>query len=214
MHLVRHAHSCVSVVDGDRRLLVDPGTFTPDASALLAKTGAVLVTHEHFDHLDVDAVRAALAVRADLRVYAPASVAAVLGKDAAGQVVALGGGERLTVVGFQVDVVGGAHAPIHAEIPVPHSVGYLVEGALYHPGDSYALPPVRPDTLLVPTAGPWVRIGETIDWIRAIAPRRSVAIHDAMHSEIGRRSSERFLGESGLTGIPLLQLDPGEALDL
>ncbi len=214
MHLVRHAHACVSVVHDHRRLLIDPGAFTPDAGTLASSADAILVTHEHFDHVDVDAVRAALAERPSLRVYAPSSVARALGTDVAGQVVALRGGEHLTIAGFRVDVVGGDHAPIHPEIPVPVSLGFLVGATLFHPGDAYALPPAQPDTLLVPTAGPWVHTGETIDWIRQVAPRRSVAIHDAMHSEIGRRSSQTFLGEGGLTGIPLLQLEPGETLDL
>src|SRR5262245_59589727 len=127
MHLVHHAHACVSVVDCDRRLLIDPGAFTPDAASLLASADALLVTHEHFDHLDVDAVRAALVARPDLRVHAPAGVAVALGEEVEGQVVPLGGGERLVVAGFRVDVVGGGHAPIHTDIPVPESLGYLVD---------------------------------------------------------------------------------------
>ena len=40
-------------------LVIDPGTFS-DAAAALHGATAVMVTHEHSDHLDVDAIRAAL----------------------------------------------------------------------------------------------------------------------------------------------------------
>ncbi|WP_425955626.1 MBL fold metallo-hydrolase [Xylanimonas sp. McL0601] len=211
MRLVRHSHACVSLHDGARGLLIDPGAFTPDGAALLAQASAVLVTHPHFDHLDVAAVLAALEERADLVVYGPAGVAEALAGAPAERVVVLADGDRIEVAGFAVEVVGGLHAPIHDEIPVPQNLGYLVDRAVFHPGDSYEIPPWPVDTLLVPTSGPWVRTGQSIDWIREIAPRRAVAIHDVMLSEVGRRSSEQFLGRSG---IPLLTPAPGESLSV
>ena len=34
MELTKYAHACVTFTDGDRTLLVDPGTFTPNAAEL------------------------------------------------------------------------------------------------------------------------------------------------------------------------------------
>jgi L-ascorbate metabolism protein UlaG (beta-lactamase superfamily) len=55
--------------------VIDPGTFS-DAAAALDGAAALLVTHEHPDHVDVDAVTAALASDPDLTVWTTASVRA------------------------------------------------------------------------------------------------------------------------------------------
>ena len=55
-------------------LLIDPGAFTPAAAELLARADAVLITHEHEDHVHPTAVAEALEAREDLRVYGPAAV--------------------------------------------------------------------------------------------------------------------------------------------
>jgi L-ascorbate metabolism protein UlaG (beta-lactamase superfamily) len=217
MELIKHAHACVTVRDNDRRLLIDPGTFTPDASALLDTASAVLITHEHFDHFDVASIVAALEARDDLTLWGPEGATASLAETRAareGRVITVAGGERILAAGFSVDVVGGDHASIHDGIPVPRNVAYLIEGVVYHPGDSRLLPRAAVDTLLVPSSGPWVNTRDAIDFIRAVAPRRTVQIHDIMLSEIGRGSTGMFLGETGLTGIPMVILEPGSSITL
>ncbi|MQY10609.1 hypothetical protein SRB5_07200 [Streptomyces sp. RB5] len=215
MHLTHHGHACVGIDGPGGRLVIDPGAFTPGLEGLLERADAVLITHEHFDHVDVAAVSAAVSERPELAVYAPEGVIGSLGPVERGG--ALAGGERIEVAGFAVDVVGGDHAPIHPEIAVPANLGYLVTGpggSVFHPGDSYATPPGHPGTLLVPVSGPWVSWGRAIDWIRDIAPRESVLIHEAMLSGTGLRSAGMFLGADGPAHTPLLHLGPEQALDL
>lgn len=213
MQLTKHAHATVVIEDAGRRILIDPGTFTPDAAELLASATSVLVTHEHFDHFAVDDVRAALAARPELRVWGPPSVTAALEGTGDGRVSTVSGGDVLDVDGIEVRVFGGDHAQIHDVITVPHNVGYLVGGRVFHPGDSYAVPPAPVDTLLVPASGPWVKVGEAIDFIAAVAPRRTVQIHDVMLSEIGRGSTAMFLGEKGPAATPMLVLGSGESVE-
>ena len=63
-----------------------------------------------------------------------------------------------------------------------------MDGALLHPGDSFpALPDgVEVDTLLLPVSAPWMKISEAVEYVRAVAPRRAVPIHDAILSPEGR----------------------------
>src|SRR3954471_22707423 len=68
MELTKHGHACVVLSDGDRRLVVDPGVFT-EPEALDGAT-AVLITHEHADHLAADRLRAALDADPALEVWA------------------------------------------------------------------------------------------------------------------------------------------------
>ncbi|WP_433824705.1 MBL fold metallo-hydrolase [Actinoplanes sp. CA-015351] len=199
MELTKHAHACVTFTDGGRTLLVDPGTFTPNAADLIAAADAVLITHEHFDHLDEAALAAELDKRPDLPVFGPAAIAAKLG----GRAAAVTAGDRITPAGFEVSVHGGRHALIHADIPVIDNVGYLVEGRVFHPGDSYEVPEVAVETLLLPTSGPWTKFGEAADFVRAVRPSRVIQVHELMLSELGQNSARMLLGENGLTGLPL-----------
>ena len=49
MELVKHGHACVSLGKAGRRLVIDPGAWTePEA---LREADAVLVTHDHVDHV-------------------------------------------------------------------------------------------------------------------------------------------------------------------
>ncbi|MFE2378887.1 MBL fold metallo-hydrolase [Streptomyces sp. NPDC059398] len=210
MRLTKHAHACVTLTDGDRTLLIDPGTFTPNAAELIADADAILVTHEHFDHFDEAALRAELARRPGLTVHTTAEAAAKLGA----QAVAVSAGDRIDVAGFQVTVHGEQHALIHEKIPQGQNVGFLVEGRVFHPGDSYSVPEAPVETLLLPTSGPWTKFGEAADFVQAVRPGRSIQIHELMLSELGQSSAAMFLGEDGLTGIPLEILAPGASTEL
>jgi L-ascorbate metabolism protein UlaG (beta-lactamase superfamily) len=71
---------------------------------------------------------------------------------------------------------------IHPDIPVIPNVGYLVNGALLHPGDSLHVPDRPVDVLALPTGGPWLKVAEAIDYLRAVSPRVAVPIHEAVLS--------------------------------
>jgi L-ascorbate metabolism protein UlaG (beta-lactamase superfamily) len=210
MNLTKYAHACVTFTDADQTLLVDPGTFTPDAAELLTTADAVLVTHEHFDHFDQAALNAELDRRPGLKVFGPAPLAEALG----GRLTAVRAGDSIEAAGFAVTVHGEQHAVIHADIPSADNVGYLIEGRVFHPGDSYTVPDVEVETLLVPTSGPWTKFGEGADFIRAVKPKRIIQIHELMLSELGQNSAAMFLGEKGLTGLPLENLAWGTSTEI
>ena len=69
-------------------------------------------------------------------------------------------------------------------------------------------------TLLLPTSGPWMKLGEAADYVRAVRPEHMVSIHDLLLSETGKMINSQFLGEQGLTGIPLTQVDLGNSITL
>jgi L-ascorbate metabolism protein UlaG (beta-lactamase superfamily) len=184
MQLTKHVHACVTLAKDDARIVIDPGTLTPDAAQAVAAAEAVLITHEHFDHVDVDLIARALEARPELRVLGPASVMERWSAHR-GQVSAVKAGDRLTVAGFDIAVFGDLHASIHRDIPRVTNVGYLVDGSLYHPGDAYHVPDAAVDTLLLPTSGPWTKLGEAADYVRAVAPQHLVQIHEVMLSQIG-----------------------------
>ena len=59
MQLTKYTHSCVRLDDGDQSVVIDPGVFK-EVDTALDGAGAVLITHEHPDHIDTAKVTAAL----------------------------------------------------------------------------------------------------------------------------------------------------------
>lgn len=207
MELTKHTHATVVLTKDGASLLIDPGAYTPNTPDLLAAADAVLFTHDHPDHVDADALTAELGRRPDLPVFGPASVT-----DAVAQVRAVSAGDTFDAAGFSVSVFGGQHAVIHADLPPMQNVAFLVDGDVYHPGDSYDAPGVEVATLLLPTSGPWTKLGEGVDFVRAVKAQRVIAIHDLMLSEAGQQGSARFTEQ--LTGTPVEIVPVGSTVSL
>ena len=189
MNLTKFSHSCVRLEREGAVLVVDPGTFSEVDEALEGAT-AVLVTHEHPDHIDVDRVVQALILQESLELWAPQGVAATVAErldEAAGRRVrGVGGGEEFSAAGFRVRTFGGQHALIHPLIPMVANVGFLIEDTVYHPGDSFIVPEgVEVGTLLVPVHAPWSKLSEVVDFVASVRAPRAVQIHDALLNETG-----------------------------
>jgi L-ascorbate metabolism protein UlaG (beta-lactamase superfamily) len=213
MRFTKLGHSCVRLEKDGGVLVIDPGSWS-DAPAALEGAHAVMVTHEHPDHLDADAVRAALSADPDLTLWANSSVGAQF-SEFGDRVHEVGHGDAPEVAGFSVHVYGVDHALIYPEIPLVLNTGFLVDGELFHPGDSFTIPADPVATLLVPLSAPWQKAAEMIDYFRAVAPARGYAIHDAILNDNGLGLYGRMLGLAAApSGVPVQRLDPGTSLDL
>lgn len=188
MKLTKFTHSCVRIEDdNDRRLVIDPGMFS-EVEQALAGVDAVLITHQHPDHVDADRLAAAARANADLRIWAPADVADQLRSIEAfdGRVTTVGPGQALTAGGLPVRTYGGQHALIHSSVPVVSNICYLIGEAVYHPGDSYVVPTAEVQTLLVPLNAPWAKLSETLDFMISVRAPRAIGIHDALLGDVGK----------------------------
>ncbi|MEU7586953.1 MBL fold metallo-hydrolase [Micromonospora sp. NPDC049230] len=210
MRLTKYAHSCLRVEHDGGVLVVDPGVFSDSATALDG-ADAVLITHEHPDHLDLAAVRRQLD-RQPFPIHGPASLAGALG-DTAEALRPVAPGESFTAAGVAVRAYGGRHAVIHPDIPVIDNLGYLINDVVYHPGDSLVVPDETPvDTLFAPIHAPWSKFSEVVDFIRAVAPRRAYALHDALLNDNGLGVLDRQY--TALSGTEYQRLEPGSRVDV
>jgi L-ascorbate metabolism protein UlaG (beta-lactamase superfamily) len=212
MRITKLEHAALRIESSGSTLIVDPGAFTTpitEASGVVA----VVLTHEHPDHWTPEQLNRILAKNPDLRIFAPEGVAAAA-SDFVIEVVHAG--DEIEVDPFTLRFFGGRHAEIHRSIPIIDNVGVLVNGTLYYPGDSFAIPEgVEVDTLATPAVAPWLKISEVIDFVEAVKPKRSFPTHDMLLSQIGRtpyygriqEATERGGGE-------FFPLQPGEALDV
>lgn len=214
MRMTKFTHACARLDDGDRSLVIDPGEFS-ECAAALDGASAVLITHEHFDHLDVEALLSAARANPALRVWAPAPVVEKLA-GIGSQAVAVTPGESFDAAGFSVRTFGGQHAVIHQAIGTPcANVGYLVDDAVYHPGDSFFVPPTSVPTLLVPLHAPWSKLGEVIDFMLAVRAPKAIPVHDAMLNEAGVKNTVGYLNRFAEPyDISVSYLAPLQSVDL
>jgi L-ascorbate metabolism protein UlaG (beta-lactamase superfamily) len=205
MKLTKYQHACVRLSKDGKELLVDPGIWAEDEA--FDGIDAILVTHEHFDHLDADRVRAL-----DVPIWTNAGVAAELG-ELGDRVTVVAGGQSFEAAGFQISAYGNDHAIILPELGVPcQNVGYLIEDAVYHPGDSFTRPDRQVHTNLVPISGPWFSLPSAIGYVREVAAEQTIGIHDALLSDIGLTMGERWIGTQG--GKPYVALKPTESVEI
>ncbi|HTA08100.1 MAG TPA: MBL fold metallo-hydrolase [Streptosporangiaceae bacterium] len=211
MLLTKFGHSCVRLEKNGARLVIDPGIWAgPD---VLAEATAVLITHEHVDHFDAQAVRSALAADQGLRLWASESVAGQLA-EFAGQVRAVHHGDSFDAAGFDVHVYGSEHALLDRAIPVVPNTGFGIDGEIFHPGDSFTVPEDKIPTLLVPVSAPWLKFSEVADYIRTVAPERGYWIHDALLNSKGANLLTNLLNLAPAAAGPASFLVPGTTIDL
>jgi L-ascorbate metabolism protein UlaG (beta-lactamase superfamily) len=202
--LTKFTHACVRIEKDGKVLLVDPGSFSEDAA--FERADAILVTHEHQDHIDIDRVKAL-----DAPVYTNSGVAEQL-TELGDRVNVVAGGQSFEAAGFQVSAYGKDHAVILPELGVPcENIGFLIEDAVYHPGDSFTQPDRAVHTNLVPISGPWFALPPAVGYAREIKSEQLVGIHDALLSQLGLGMMGRFLNSNER---PYHALAPGDTLDI
>jgi len=210
MKVTKYEHATLVVTIADQQLVIDPGVFLtpPD----FAGTVAVVITHEHADHWTDDNLRRILEVSPDAKIYGPAGVAAA----AAGfDITVVKDGDVIEVDPFTLKFFGEKHQLIHESVPNPDNVGVLVNDELYYPGDSYTVPPVPVGTLAAPIGAPWLKIGDAIDFVLAVKPRRAFYAHDLTLSVAGKgMHSDRLKWATEQNGGSYTPLEVGESLDL
>ncbi|GLY91394.1 MBL fold metallo-hydrolase [Actinoallomurus iriomotensis] len=211
MQLTKLGHSCVRLRKDDRTLVIDPGGLTPEDDAITGAE-AVLITHEHFDHLEAERLRRALVEDPRLTVYTCRAVADIL-SDVGDRVRTVGEGDAFTVAGFDVAVVGQKHEIVHPDVPPVENVGFLIDEEVFHPGDAFTV--VRAPTLLVPGQAPWMKAPEMIQYLREVSPRRAYAVHDGLLNDAGLGLLESQLsGEGKRQDAEFRRLKPGESVPL
>jgi len=211
--LTHLGHSCVLLevpaASGNSRILLDPGSLAPDLQTIEG-LDAILVTHAHPDHLTADQVRAARGA-SDAPLYGDSASVAMAAESGLNELVTIEPGE-LQIAGIKVSVTEWQHETIYPGIPLPTDYGYLLADRVFAPGDAFAVPDFKVDVLLLPTGAPWMKLSEAVDYLRAVAPRIAIPVHDGglapAHQQMHRGIMQKFAPE----GTTVLTPEIGEAI--
>jgi L-ascorbate metabolism protein UlaG (beta-lactamase superfamily) len=208
----------------DRFLLVDPylsdaltkkyaGTETPHvrmtrrvvAPERLDFVDVVLATHGHTDHLDPETLP-----HVGGTLVAPAGIAELARERAGRAPLTLREGESVEVGGFTIAAVPARH-------PGDHCIGYVIDGRIYHAGDTEPIdPPAHDvDVALVPINGKLNNLDgrEAARLAHAVRARLAVPMHYEQF-EFNTASPEPFAEECRRLGQPHRILRAGERLEI
>ncbi|MEJ1155718.1 MBL fold metallo-hydrolase [Microbacterium marmarense] len=212
MRVTKHEHATLTLETGGETLIVDPGNFTTPLLDLERVIG-IVITHEHPDHWTPDHLSRILTAFPEIPIFGPDGV-----KQAATDfsITAVHPGDVIEVGPFSLEFFGGTHAVIHESVPVIDNVGVLVNDEFYYPGDSYAVPGDKKVRLLAaPVGAPWLKIGEAMDFVLAVAPRRAFATHDWTLSVIGKQmGSARLKWAAEQNGGEFITLEPLDSAEV
>lgn len=219
MRLTHLGHACLLVEAAGTRVLVDPGTLSTGYEELTG-LDAVVLTHQHADHVDWATFAAVAGANPSARVLAEPETADLLrGLSPTVDATPFAAGDTHTVGGLLVEGVGRLHALNHDGVRRCGNTGVVIhadgEPTLFHPGDAYDAEPGRAiDVLALPLNAPWTAVRETLDFGRRLAPRWMVPIHDALLTSAGRTVYLTHVAQYGPEGARVMDLSDGAPWDV
>jgi len=210
MELAKYEHACFTVEKDGKTLIVDPGSFTSDLSISDTVVG-VIVTHNHGDHFNIDHLADIVAKNPTALIIGSQDVTSQLGGY---NTRTVHGGDSFALEGFDLDFYGDAHAIIHPDMPTAQNVGVLIEDRLYYPGDSFTMPEKSVDTLALPVAAPWLKIEESIEFMKAVGARFTFPTHDAILSSAGKNIADNMVSSFAEAAGTIYKRINGETIEI
>lgn len=197
-------------------MLFDPGTFSEFDE--VRDVDAIVVTHQHRDHLDLDRLDLLRRNNPTARWFADPATSAQLRAQGL-EVTTTQQRESVELGGVTLTGVGSTHAEIHPYLERIDNVGILVgasgEPTLFHPGDSLEGRPGHVDYLCVPLSAPWSAVKDTIAFVRAVGPEHVIPIHDKVISDNARGMYLGHVRDYGLDGgVDVRDATTGQVLEL
>lgn len=164
------------VEKGKAHFLIDPGSYNPmpDADTI----DAILITHNHQDHLDIEMLKKLLSKHKDAQIITNQEVANTLKEKGIETHVIVAEGDSLEVNGVAVHAHGGIHAFVYEDVPQCQNIGFMIDSRFYFPGDSLYIPDMPVEILALPIVAPWMKLSEAIEFARQVKPKIVFPVHD------------------------------------
>ena len=182
MKLTKYQHACFVAEKDSVSIIVDPGSFTHDF-IMPKHVSAIFVTHNHPDHCDKQRIVTILREHPKAVLLGDESIIREFPNEHTQAVTV---GETIDAGGITLQFVGGVHEPIDVSMPTPPNLGIIIDSELYYPGDSFFIPAQQVKALALPISAPWMKISESLEFLRTIKPLFAFPTHDAILSPEGQ----------------------------
>jgi len=174
MRVTKYPQSCLVVEVDGTRLVIDPGTLVTARHDIdeLGPLDAVLYTHRHHDHLDVEVVDRLL--ERDTTLFGNADVVELVG---AARCTLVEDGRPFAVGGVEIVPHDLPHVVMVDGAPGPPNTGFVVADTLFHPGDGIELSGLTVQAAAIPIAGPSISFRDAYRFVRQLGAGHVVPIH-------------------------------------
>ncbi|HAE36551.1 TPA: hypothetical protein DEP30_02155 [Candidatus Nomurabacteria bacterium] len=178
MKIKKIGHCCFVVEPKEGvRIMTDPGAYSI-LQIVEKNINAILITHEHQDHLHIDSLKDILKNNLEAIVITNTAVGNILEEENI-PYIKVEEGERYEINGVIISGFGNTHAQIYEDFGRVQNTGYMIDRLCYA-GDSFSYPDVDVEILALPVAGPWMKLSEAIEYAKHIRPRICFPVHDAI----------------------------------
>lgn len=211
MKVTKLEHATLVLENNGETLILDPGFYTREMTGY-QNVVAIVITHNHDDHVNEAQVDRILADNPRAQIFATHEVAARLAPRA---VTAVNHGDFYKAGSFTAEFFGSMHIEIHRSIPLIQNCGVMINDALYYPGDSYTTPDRKVKYLACPSSAPWLKIGDVMDFVTEVKPENSFPTHNIHLSEFGHQLNNGRIKEiTEKFGGSFNYLLPGDSMEI
>lgn len=126
MKITKYEHACLVVEVAGKRLVIDPGILANLPT--LESVVAIVLTHQHPDHLSTENIKKLMATNPSAKVFAPADCLEELSAYCNPAESSTSGAVQIGP--FSLEFFGGDHETIYKTVPCKN-VGILVNDTLY-----------------------------------------------------------------------------------
>ena len=194
MKIRKLEHSGMIIENNGRAIVFDPVEIE-DSLPEINNVDAIVITHGHSDHLQIQDVVEIATNNPTAKIYCPEDCLAKF-EPSNLTAEAVKAGQIVQVGEFKLEFFGGEHARIMPDQALCQNLGCMVNDIIANPGDSLDMPPCRPKVLCVALAAPWLKSVEAVAYANAMRPDHVVPIHDSVLSEFGKTICRNVLKNS------------------
>ncbi len=215
MKITKYAQSCFHIEYKGVSILIDPGKYCYEkgfSAEQWPKIDILLLTHGHADHTLPEAVQI-IDRKSHPVVYTNEAVARTLSEYNVHAEV-LSQKEKIIVKGVTIAGVWQLHGDLPNRMPKPEVIGFLIDEAFYHPGDTIATEdPPYADVVAVPICGQvTMNPEEAAKWVTKINPKLAIPMH--YHNPKFITDPQLFVQAMKGSGISVKVLADGESFKL
>lgn len=238
MKITKYPQSNFLIEDNGSRVLIDPGflTFEKYQPSDFESAQAVLITHQHPDHLDKKATETLSGLR--IPIYGNSDVASVLSNESV-QINVVESNKEFEAAGFRIKPIDLPHCKLlyctqcskqltaseispekrcklHPDaaprlVDGPPNTGFVVNGVLFHPGDGIELATLKIENACIPINGPTINFDRAWKLITSLEAKRVLPMH---YSHPSFRTDPDEFAKSKPEGIEVVVLENGESTEI